>query len=126
MGSQFRENSSRGTCLLIFFNCISNMAPNEDFQIIIAGGGIAGLTLANMLEKFDIQYVLLEAYSAIAPPVGASIGLFPNGLRILDQIGCYEAIARLSHEHLNKGYTRQENGKIIADILYMFDHLERR
>lgn len=102
------------------------MAPNEDFKIIIAGGGIAGLTLANMLEKFDIQYVLLEAYSAIAPPVGASIGLFPNGLRILDQIGCYEAIARLSHEHLNKGYTRHENGKIIADILYMFDHLERR
>jgi 2-polyprenyl-6-methoxyphenol hydroxylase-like FAD-dependent oxidoreductase len=102
------------------------MAPNEDFKIIVAGGGIAGLTLANMLEKFDIQYVLLEAYSAIAPPVGASIGLFPNGLRILDQIGCYEAIARLSHEHLNKGYTRHENGKIIADILYMFDHLERR
>ncbi|KAL5356121.1 hypothetical protein BJX96DRAFT_185601 [Aspergillus floccosus] len=79
-----------------------------------------------MLENFDIQYVLLEAYSAIAPPVGASIGLFPNGLRIMDQIGCYEAIARLSHERLNKGYTRDQNGKVIGEMHYMFDHLERR
>ncbi|GLA44396.1 hypothetical protein AnigIFM63309_003158 [Aspergillus niger] len=102
------------------------MAPKEDFKIIIAGGGVAGLTLANMLERFDIQYVLLEAYSAIAPPVGASIGLFPNGLRIMDQIGCYEAIARLSHERLNKGYTRNHNGKATARMDYMFDHLERR
>ncbi|KAK7413086.1 hypothetical protein QQX98_008034 [Neonectria punicea] len=65
---------------------------SSDFKIVIAGGGIAGLVLANMLEKFDLDYVLLESHSEIAPPVGASIGMFPNGLRILDQLGCYGAI----------------------------------
>lgn len=60
------------------------------FKVVIVGGSVAGLSLANMLERFDIDYVLLEAYPALAPQVGASIGLLPNGLRILDQIGCYE------------------------------------
>ncbi|KAK1654616.1 hypothetical protein BDP81DRAFT_478104 [Colletotrichum phormii] len=57
-------------------------------KIIIIGGSVAGLTLANMLEKFDgMEYILLEAYPSIAPQVDASIGLLPNGLRILEQLG---------------------------------------
>ncbi|KAF4126264.1 2-polyprenyl-6-methoxyphenol hydroxylase [Geosmithia morbida] len=62
------------------------------FKVVIVGGSIAGLSVANMLEKFDIEYVLLEAYPRIAPQVGASIGLLPSGFRILDQLGCYEAV----------------------------------
>ncbi|KAG4259131.1 hypothetical protein FPRO04_07436 [Fusarium proliferatum] len=62
------------------------------FKVIIVGGSVAGLSVANMLEKFDIDYVLLEAYPQIAPQVGASIGILPNGFRILDQLGCFEPI----------------------------------
>lgn len=97
-----------------------------DFKIIIAGGGIAGLTLANMLEKFDVDYILLEAHSEIAPPVGASIGLFPNGLRILDQLGCYERIANLSVQHLDVAYMRDKKGDILCTVYQMFKHLEKR
>ncbi|KAJ2988242.1 hypothetical protein NUW58_g4083 [Xylaria curta] len=61
------------------------------FTVVIVGGSVAGLTLANLFEKFEINYVLLEAYDNIAPQLGASIGLPPTGLRILDQLGCYEA-----------------------------------
>lgn len=61
-------------------------------RVIIAGGGVAGLTLANALEKADIDYLLLEARAEIAPFVGASIALHPNGLRILDQLKCYDVI----------------------------------
>ncbi|SCV54223.1 related to hydroxylase [Fusarium fujikuroi] len=62
------------------------------FKVIIVGGSVAGLSVANMLERFDIDYVLLEAYPQIAPQVGASIGILPNGFRILDQLGCFEPI----------------------------------
>ncbi|EFQ32768.1 hypothetical protein CGRA01v4_09291 [Colletotrichum graminicola] len=61
-------------------------------QIVIVGGGITGLTLALMLQNIGIDYVLLEAYGTVTPNVGASIGLWPNGLRILEQLGCYQDI----------------------------------
>ncbi|KAF4309825.1 Monooxygenase FAD-binding protein [Botryosphaeria dothidea] len=57
------------------------------FKVIIAGASVSGLSLANMLEKFNIDYVILEAYPNVAPQLGASIGLLPSGLRILDQLG---------------------------------------
>jgi 2-polyprenyl-6-methoxyphenol hydroxylase-like FAD-dependent oxidoreductase len=59
-------------------------------HILIAGGGVAGLTLALALEKHNISYTLLESYPNLIPKVGAGICLLPNGLRILDQLGCYE------------------------------------
>ncbi|KZL67421.1 fad binding domain-containing protein [Colletotrichum incanum] len=68
---------------------------SKDFKVIIAGGGIAGLTLANLLEKAGIDYVILEAYHTMAPQVGASIGILPNGSRVLDQVGLYEEIRKL-------------------------------
>ncbi|KAK1985380.1 hypothetical protein LZ30DRAFT_584207 [Colletotrichum cereale] len=61
-------------------------------QVVIVGGGITGLTLALMLQNVGVDYVLLEAYDTVTPNVGASIGLYPNGLRILDQLGCYQDI----------------------------------
>lgn len=66
------------------------------FRVIIVGGGIAGLTLANALQHAGIDYVLLEARNEIAPQVGQSIGLGPNGSRILDQLGCYDDIMALT------------------------------
>ncbi|KAH7324853.1 hypothetical protein B0I35DRAFT_370280 [Stachybotrys elegans] len=67
---------------------------SSTFKVLIAGGGIAALTLANILESCGIDYLLLESHDAIAPPAGASIGLFSNGLRILDQLGCYEPLLK--------------------------------
>lgn len=56
---------------------------SSGFRVIIAGGGIAGLTLANALQLANIDYVLLEGRNVIAPQVGASIGIGPSGARIL-------------------------------------------
>ncbi|KAH6633730.1 FAD binding domain protein [Boeremia exigua] len=84
------------------------------FRVIIAGGGIAGLTLANALEKANIDYVLLEARDTISPEVGASIGIFQNGARLLDQVGCLEAIwketcaLRLGRERNGQGIQYHE------------------
>ncbi|KAI1106917.1 FAD binding domain protein [Jackrogersella minutella] len=102
------------------------MASHDKFKVIIAGGGVAGLTLANMLEKFDIDYMVLESHKEMAPQVGASIGLFPNGMRILDQIGCYKPIEALAVEHPRKAYTRDKNGKVLANLQDSAKHLARR
>ncbi|KAH8771810.1 FAD binding domain protein [Diaporthe sp. PMI_573] len=102
------------------------MAQAKGFKIIIAGGGIAGLTLAAILEKFDIDYVLLESHGNIAPEVGASIGLFPNGLRILDQIGCYEDIRALPESNVRQMHIADENGKTISISTDTMPHFEQR
>lgn len=65
-------------------------------QILIVGGGIAGLTLALMCEKLDMEYILLEGRNSIYREAGAGIALQPNGLCILDQLGLIEDIEAAS------------------------------
>jgi 2-polyprenyl-6-methoxyphenol hydroxylase-like FAD-dependent oxidoreductase len=60
--------------------------------VLIVGGSVSGLSLASMLEQFGIDYILLEGHATIAPQLGASLGLLPSGLRILDQLGVYDKI----------------------------------
>lgn len=84
-------------------------------KIIIAGGSVTGLSLANMLEKLDIDYVILEAYPQIAPQVGASIGLISNGLRILDQLGCYERLREAAGNCCyHKAFFRDNKGNVLV------------
>lgn len=84
------------------------------FKAIIVGGSIAGQTLALALDAANIDYVLLEAQPQFAPQLGASIGLWPNGLRILDQLGIYEEIAAIA-EPLVAGYYRRPDGTAFAE-----------
>ncbi|CAG9949055.1 unnamed protein product [Clonostachys rosea f. rosea IK726] len=97
------------------------------FRVVIVGGSVAGLALANMLEKFDIDYVVLEAYPDIAPQVGASIGLLPNGLRILDQLGCYDAYrAKAEDQIYQHAYLREPSGKVYGyqhDLMAMWEKM---
>jgi|SRR5271155_165660 len=68
------------------------MSTRGSFRVLIAGGGIAGLALANSLQKANIEYLVLESRNEIAPQVGASIALNANGARILDQLGVYDTL----------------------------------
>lgn len=72
-------------------------SKDRPLRVLIVGGGIAGLTLALALEKAPvlIEYLLFEARDTLAPNLGASIGLAPNGSRILDQLGVYEDLEKL-------------------------------
>ncbi|KAF9887790.1 hypothetical protein FE257_009596 [Aspergillus nanangensis] len=65
------------------------MAP---FKVVIVGGSIAGLSLANILERYRIDYVLVEKQVDIAPQLGASVALWPYGLRLVDQLGMMEEV----------------------------------
>ncbi|KAJ4177887.1 hypothetical protein NW755_013576 [Fusarium falciforme] len=81
--------------------------------VLIVGGSVAGLTLANMLEKFGVDYIVLEAHDEIAPQVGASIGLLSNGLRILDQLGCADQVMSLIDRPIRDSYLRKPDGSLI-------------
>lgn len=90
------------------------MTPKSQFKVIISGGSIAGLMLANALEKAGIDYVVLEAYGDFAPQVGASIGILPYGNRILDQIGVFHKILALAPP-LDHMLFHNDKGQILAE-----------
>ncbi|KAH8886271.1 FAD/NAD(P)-binding domain-containing protein [Thozetella sp. PMI_491] len=91
------------------------MAPAQ-FRIIIVGGGVVGLTAANMLAKANIDFVVLERGSSLVPELGASLAIWSSTLRIFDQLGLYDAILENSSPvlsttmltHEGKQYDRQE------------------
>lgn len=99
---------------------------SKQFKIIIAGGSVTGLTLAIMLETVGIEYVLLEAHTEIAPQLGASIALFPNSLRILDQLGMYEEIRDLLDGIIEVTGFRTMEGEHITSIYGIMEHMMRR
>ncbi|KAI1824881.1 FAD/NAD(P)-binding domain-containing protein [Xylaria intraflava] len=103
------------------------MSPKRPFKIVIIGGGISGLSLANMLERFDIDYVVLEGRSEIHPPQGAAIGLMPNGSYIMDQLGIYDTIrAATTNAEIRDSHMRDSNGKSIMYLKHMLYHQEIR
>lgn len=85
----------------------------EHVTVGIVGGGIAGLSLAKMLEMAGISYFVWEAHGKFAPSVGASLGLTPNGLRILDQLGVVGQISQVAVPH-QKWEHRDGNGNLRA------------
>ncbi|VUC23749.1 unnamed protein product [Clonostachys rosea] len=86
------------------------MEPKPQCKIIIAGGGIFGLTLANMLEQLDIDYILLEARGHPTPAAGFGIGMLSNGLRILDQLGLYEGVKAIPKAWLGRSALHDSDG----------------
>ena len=95
------------------------MAP---FKVLIVGGSIAGLSLALMLERHNIDFLVLEAYPNIAPQSGASIALSPGSFRILEQMNCYEPF----HQKLRGGISqrfhfRKPNGELFWEVDHVGD-----
>ena len=59
----------------------------EPATIVISGGGIVGLVLAMALKKqLGIVPEIYEKAHTFAPEVGAGLGMYPNGLRVLRDI----------------------------------------
>ncbi|OGM42673.1 FAD binding monooxygenase [Aspergillus bombycis] len=73
------------------------MCNKDHFRVIIVGGSVAGLTLAHCLQQAGIDHVVLEKSPNLSPQVGASIGIIPNGGRILDQLGLFDAVEKMTH-----------------------------
>lgn len=64
---------------------------DSPFKVLIAGGSVAGLVLANALERAGIDYLVLEKRE-IAPNLGASISILCHTARVLEQLGMWQTI----------------------------------
>jgi len=71
--------------------------PASGRSYIIAGAGIAGMTMALALAKFGATIIVLER-SATIQEFGAGLQISPNARRVLDRLGLGEAIERASLE----------------------------
>lgn len=64
---------------------------DRKFHVVIVGGGPIGLYLAHAMEKAKIDYVLLEQHTTVLNPSGQLLFTWPQTVRLLDQLGLYEA-----------------------------------
>ncbi|KAE8381997.1 hypothetical protein BDV26DRAFT_300471 [Aspergillus bertholletiae] len=104
------------------------------FRVIIVGGSVTGLTLAHCLDRAGIDYIVLEKHEEIHPQIGASVVIFPNGGRILEQLGLYQRIEELSqklrriHTCFPDGFHYESNiPELVKQLFGMeFSILERR
>lgn len=86
---------------------------NHPFRMLIAGGSVSGLVLANALEKASIDYLVLEKRE-IAPNLGASISVLCHTAKVLEQLGIWQKVLSktlplLDREHFD------ENGGLFED-----------
>lgn len=91
------------------------LVTSNHYRVAIVGGGIAGLTLALAFERLNIPFVVFEAHESITSDQGASIGLLPNGLRILEQLGVLEDIEKQTSP-LKTWNHLDCNGDLIAKV----------
>lgn len=71
------------------------------FKVIIAGGSVMGLAMANALEQASIDYIVLEKRE-IAPSIGASIAIYPHIAKILEQLGVWRAVTEATYPLLRR------------------------
>ncbi|MCX2817945.1 FAD-dependent oxidoreductase [Haladaptatus sp. F3-133] len=66
---------------------------DEDTDILIVGGGVAGLALAGFLERDGYRPTVVER-SGEGDGSGWAIGLRPNGVSVLDKLGFWTRLWR--------------------------------
>lgn len=101
------------------------MGTQSDFRVIIGGGGITGLTLANMLQLYGIDFVLIESNPDITLKGGAGISLLPHGNRILDQLGLYNKLLALALL-VDSLHFRDEFGEVIREVRGVKQSMHKR
>ncbi len=92
-------------------------------RVLIAGGGIVGLTAAIALRRTGTDVVVFEQAAEIRA-IGASIGLWENALRAFDFLGVGDDVRRIGRRaemvflHLSNGTTETGDLLIGADGVF--------
>lgn len=93
------------------------------FRVILVGGGVGGLAFSHAFQRVGIDHVVLEK-GVVAPPWGASISMWAHGSRILEQIGCLEALEAACLP-LKNMLVRSKDGRAFAQDTF-FDMMVER
>ncbi|KAF8982393.1 hypothetical protein BGZ46_001355 [Entomortierella lignicola] len=81
-------------------------------KVLIVGAGLGGLTLANLLEKANIDYEVYERSTSLRA-LGSATSLSSNVLPMLEQIGLYEDLKAIWKETPHASiYNETENGDL--------------
>ncbi|KAI8065538.1 hypothetical protein BC940DRAFT_320639 [Gongronella butleri] len=94
----------------------SSSSSSSNFKVLIVGGGVGGLTAALSLAKAGIDYIVLEGRPDFAPTLGASIGMQPSGLRVLDQLGIVESIEKVTVP-ADQGVIHRKDGSVHLKLM---------
>jgi salicylate hydroxylase len=86
------------------------MIPSRKPKVLIAGGGIGGLTAALALKLRGIDSLLFEQAAAFRE-VGAGIQLSCNATRVLTALGVGEALARIAVYPQGRDYRAWDSGE---------------
>ena len=82
-----------------------------DMKVLIIGGGVAGLTLAGLLQRRGFAPRLVEKAPAFGK-VGYVIVIWPSGSRVLKGLGAYEKLLEEGCQFTNY-YISNYKGKVI-------------
>ncbi|KAI1390639.1 putative dehydrogenase [Hypoxylon trugodes] len=93
-------------------------------RVIVIGAGPVGLYTAHALAKANIDYVVLEQQKDVAFHKGAGIVLFPASVRLVDQLGLYDRVEKLS-THLNSKINTLQDGTVIVRFK-LFEPIEEK
>ncbi|KAF9142892.1 hypothetical protein BGX30_001884 [Mortierella sp. GBA39] len=91
---------------------ISHKKDHNAVKAIIVGGGIAGLSLAIMMAKAGIEYVILERSTSLDTPIGSATVLGPPVLRLIEQMGLLPQVEAASKAHSGLTIVDGERRKI--------------
>lgn len=96
-------------------------ASEGRLRILIVGAGIAGMTLAALLERWEIRPAIVECAKS-TDAAGYNLGLYPVGSRVLHGLGLHrrfaEATAALRKYQLYNGVGQQMQD---VDLGSLFD-----
>ncbi|KAK6200684.1 hypothetical protein LQW54_009645 [Pestalotiopsis sp. IQ-011] len=77
------------------------MDDPAQFRAVIIGGGLVGLTAAHIFSQVGIDFVVLEKHNDISTYRGTDLAVWPQTLRLFDQLGLLETAKPLL-EHISK------------------------
>lgn len=82
-------------------------------RVVIAGGGIGGLTLARALADRGIEADVYEQADELRE-IGAAVALSANGVRELQRLGLTDELARISTQPSSLCIRRGDDGSLIS------------
>lgn len=86
---------------------------NKNIEIAIIGGGIGGLTTALCLEHFGFKNFTIYERASEFKEVGAAISLWPNALKVYEEIGIISHLKLLWGE-MKAAYIKTDKGEELA------------
>ena len=95
---------------------------SEPALIVISGAGIVGLVLALALKKrLDVTAELYDQAEEFVDDVGAGMGMYPNGLRVIRDISpkLLQSLRNVGYPHLHRRIEVRE-----ASIYKSFSRLD--